>query len=216
MIYRYPARPLTLLFLRLKVSPNAISIGAIALSLSGLVLLVSGHGIWGISAFIMSYILDRCDGEVARGNKRESVLGLYLETLQSNVFYSSFFMGLGAYVYWQTNSAVALWLGATIAIFKLISRHADSTKGRLRQLHKVMENSRSIFGEESKFNLKREAFFFIIQSGGMNILALVCVLLGFAPYLLLFYTFALPILTILGIVISARELGEVILKGSKG
>jgi phosphatidylglycerophosphate synthase len=87
----------TWFFLKLKISATAVTI------LSGVVCIIGGYllaskSIWvamcGIICFHLYYILDHCDGEIARYNNESSVMGHFLDWYMHLVLDASIFLGL--------------------------------------------------------------------------------------------------------------------------
>ncbi len=82
---------------RTPLSPNQITIIASLVGLGGAVLLGLG-GYWacviGAALFVLSTILDGCDGEVARLKFRESAFGYHLDLVLDNVVYVGVFIGI--------------------------------------------------------------------------------------------------------------------------
>ena len=112
---------LTRLFIRLGVSPNAITIVSMLIGLLGAAFFADGSYELGIIAAILfqiSVVVDCCDGEVARLTFAESRFGQELDIIADNVVHMAIFAGIawGAYVTgpWQ-QSSLPLVLG-TIAV----------------------------------------------------------------------------------------------------
>ncbi len=82
---------------RTPLTPNQITIIASLVGIGGAVLLGLG-GYWacviGAALFVLSTILDGCDGEVARLKFRESEFGYHLDLVLDNVVYASVFTGI--------------------------------------------------------------------------------------------------------------------------
>ena len=111
----------TRLFIRLGVSPNAITIVSMLIGLLGAAFFASGSYQMGIIAallFQLSVVVDCCDGEVARLTFAESRFGQELDIIADNVVHMTIFAGIawGAYLMgpWQ-GSPLPLVLG-TIAV----------------------------------------------------------------------------------------------------
>lgn len=87
-VWRPIARPLTHLFVRLPLSPNAISVLCIATSIAGGVIAArgsyAGH-VLGMLIFFVASALDNVDGEVARLRLESSRLGGWLDTIGDDV-----------------------------------------------------------------------------------------------------------------------------------
>lgn len=109
---------LTRMFIKLGVSPNAITIISMLIGLLGAAFLAGGSyhlGIIGALLFQFSVIVDCCDGEVARLTFAESRFGQELDIIADNVVHMAIFAGVawGSYLVgpWE-NSVIPLVLGA--------------------------------------------------------------------------------------------------------
>jgi len=114
------ARPLTRMFLRSPLSPNAISVISSALSLSGCYVAAgpswSAHLI-GLLILLAGGVVDCCDGEVARLRHQGSDLGAWLDAIGDDLARIGLLLGLGYHiaprypdlpVEWVTWGSVAL------------------------------------------------------------------------------------------------------------
>ena len=109
---------LTRMFIKLGLSPNAITIISMLIGLMGAACLALGSyqlGIIGALLFQFSVIVDCCDGEVARMTFAESPFGQELDIIADNVVHMAIFAGIacGAYLAgpWQ-HSPLPIVLGA--------------------------------------------------------------------------------------------------------
>jgi phosphatidylglycerophosphate synthase len=94
---RHLSRPISVGLVRLGVSPNFVTAVATLVGLGGAVLLAStSHAarVLGASLFVVSTILDGCDGEVARLAFRCSDVGRRLDLLGDNVVNTAVFLAL--------------------------------------------------------------------------------------------------------------------------
>ena len=112
---------LTPFFIKLGISPNAITIISMLIGLGGAACFAVGSyklGIIGALLFQLSVIVDCCDGEVARLTFTESPFGQELDIIADNVVHMAIFAGIawGGYLQgpWQ-HSLLPLVLG-TVAI----------------------------------------------------------------------------------------------------
>lgn len=85
---KYLLRPfsgtLTRLFLLLGATPNEVTAMSFIAGLASVSMFLSGELMWGAAFFLLSYILDLSDGEVARATNTVSGRGAWLdETLDS-------------------------------------------------------------------------------------------------------------------------------------
>ena len=99
--YRPLARPLTRLFLRSPLSPNAISVLSIVLSLVGCAIASaaapSTHAL-GLALLVAGGIVDCNDGEVARLRLETSRAGAWLDAMGDDAARLALLLGLGSHV----------------------------------------------------------------------------------------------------------------------
>ncbi len=99
--YRPLARPLTHLFLRTPLSPNAISVISIALSLAGCAIAASASPTWhviGLAILVAGGITDCNDGEVARLRLQMSKAGAWLDAMGDDAARLALVAGIGIHV----------------------------------------------------------------------------------------------------------------------
>lgn len=99
--YRPLARPLTKLFLRSPLSPNAISVISIILSLAGCIVAMgpswSIH-VLGMALLVVGGIVDANDGEVARLRLEMSKAGAWLDAAGDDLARLALIVGVGGHV----------------------------------------------------------------------------------------------------------------------
>lgn len=151
-IYYPISYPLSFILFKLGLSANAVSILGIILSIIGGVFIFSGCILSGLLFLLVSYILDFCDGNIARVYRNhlhivdaeKQKLGLLLENLYANVSYFIFFISLGFYFFTQTNDIRVFLLAVFTYCVKIINRYTS--------LHVCVVNKeivRSIEGRDS-------------------------------------------------------------------
>lgn len=101
-INRAISNQLTRLLVRTPVTPNQITFASMGFGiLAGIFLSLGTYktGLWGILFFEIAYLLDNCDGDIARLKNMKSELGARLDILCDIVTDLAFFIGifLGAY-----------------------------------------------------------------------------------------------------------------------
>ena len=77
-----------------------------------------GDAFWDIAAgvlFVVTYILDNCDGEIARIKNQCSTFGMHYDTFVDWVVHTAFFAGLGYGVAERFDNDLWFWLGAVAA-----------------------------------------------------------------------------------------------------
>ena len=137
---RLVSRPLTLLFLRMRLSPNVITGVSMFIGLVAAVAFGVGSyaaGILGALLFQVSAIVDCCDGEVARLTFTESEVGARLDLLGDNAVHMAIFSGIawGQYLRQAPGdwSWVPLALGVAAILGNLLSLITVTRAAKLRQ-----------------------------------------------------------------------------------
>lgn len=112
------------LLLKTPVTPNQITV---AVTLIGILAgyLFSQYGFWpkvfGSLVFLLTSILDGCDGEVARAKRMTSKLGGWLDLWGDNVVHVAVFYGIGVGLYEDTGDLVYRQLGMLATAGTLVS-----------------------------------------------------------------------------------------------
>lgn len=78
------ARPLSLVFVALRVSPNQVTVLSLLTSLAGTALVATGdhaRATLGAGLVFLGLVLDHADGQVARRTGRSSLWGMYLDAV---------------------------------------------------------------------------------------------------------------------------------------
>ena len=128
-IYRRLARPITRLFLRLPLSPNAISVLAGTISLTGCALAAGpsyrAH-LLGLLVLLLGGVLDCTDGEVARLRLETSTTGAWLDAIGDDLSRLALIVAVGLHIApahptwpiaWLTAATVALTLASMLLIY---------------------------------------------------------------------------------------------------
>ena len=126
--YRPLARPLTRLFLHSPLSPNAISLISIALSLAGCAIAASASPRWhaiGLAILVVGGIVDANDGEVARLRLQMSKAGAWLDAMGDDLARLALVLGMGVHVArlhpdWPVMAITGAALAMTVAGLLLI------------------------------------------------------------------------------------------------
>ena len=97
---------------RTGITPNQVTLLALASGLLAAWEFFRGpdHWLHGALWFQLSYILDNCDGALARLTGRSSGFGSWLDTGVDLLVHMAFFAGLGAAVARQNSGAVWMWV----------------------------------------------------------------------------------------------------------
>jgi phosphatidylglycerophosphate synthase len=124
LVDRRISRALTRRLLPLGLTPNQITVGSILVGIAGgLLFATGGHGaaVAGASLFLLSTILDGCDGEIARLTFRESPLGARLDLIGDNLVHLVLFGGIALGLYTRTPDVHVAALGALLLTGVLLS-----------------------------------------------------------------------------------------------
>lgn len=113
--YRYASVFLTWVLIRTPASPNQITTFGIVISLAGCVLLAHSNswvGLLGCFLLHLGYLLDCCDGEVARYKSLSSQGGTYLDKSFHALVLPMLFLCSGVYYCYQMDAYGYIVLGA--------------------------------------------------------------------------------------------------------
>ncbi len=174
----------TRLFLKLRWTPNAITMVSMVIGLVAAGFFVSGS--WGFALigallFQLSVIIDCCDGEVARLTFSESKFGQELDIWADNVVHLAIFAGLacGAYLQgpWE-QTPLPLILGASAVLANVVSlllvNAARQLRTRQRDWRKLSERER----QKIDFMLGN------VANRDFSVIVLICAGLGFLHWFL--------------------------------
>ena len=106
---------LTPVLLRLQVTPNAITWASLAAGVLGGACFALGQQSWsvlGALLLVLAYVLDNCDGEVARIRNLSSAFGAKLDDVADWLIDGFFFLALGYGTAAASGESLWLWLGA--------------------------------------------------------------------------------------------------------
>ncbi len=118
---------LTREFLRFGISPTVGTLGMLGAGLAGAVLLPFG-GVWSVLAallFVLFYVLDCVDGEVARLRGIDSYFWSFPDFFIGAAVMAAFHLSLGIYVYLLSGIAWALLAGAALALALFLKKFMD-------------------------------------------------------------------------------------------
>lgn len=122
-LIRHLSYRLTPVLLRWPITPNQITVASLLLGLVGAGLFMAG--LWFVDVIggillVASYILDNCDGEVARIKELSSEFGARLDDIVDSVVDTCFFAALGYGTAQVTGNNIWLWLGVAAAAGAII------------------------------------------------------------------------------------------------
>jgi phosphatidylglycerophosphate synthase len=119
---RHLAKPLLAVLMRLPVTPNQVTAASLACGLgAGACFAFPGHEGAGAALLIACYLLDNCDGDIARAKGLSSRFGHYFDSVNDWLVDSAFFAGLGVGTATTTGDRLWLWLGLAAAAGATIS-----------------------------------------------------------------------------------------------
>lgn len=142
------------ILLRTSIVPNQITVGVTLLGiLAGALMARTGQGpkIAGAFLFLLTSILDGCDGEIARARNMTSKLGGWLDLLGDNVVHIAVFWGLGVGLYRDTGYDLYLNLGgwavfgtlmsASLVVWQMVRKNQSSFTSVVGDIHKAVKMS---------------------------------------------------------------------------
>ena len=135
--YRYFSTPFTYIFVKLGISPNAITISSFFLCLAGFYFLAKGTYLdilISMLFFVLFKTMDMSDGEVARIQNSPSIEGMYFDRISHYIFSLSIGIGFGIGLTKLYNNEIYLLLGFIFALaFMLEFAMKDLLKFFLRE-----------------------------------------------------------------------------------
>lgn len=123
-LVRHLSNRLSPLLLRLPVTPNQVTAVSLAAGLGGAACFVLGGrpaALTGAVLLIVSYILDNCDGDIARAKRLFSRFGHYFDSVADWLVDAVFFVCLGIGTAAQRGGSLWLWLGLAAATGATVS-----------------------------------------------------------------------------------------------
>lgn len=116
--------PISRLLMPLGVTPNAVTLVTLLLSMvSGVAYAQGGYGWMVLGGFLAWFtsVLDGTDGEIARLTYRESDFGCWLEAVCDHLFYVIVFAGIAVGLYRTTGDFLYLYTGALFEFGAILS-----------------------------------------------------------------------------------------------
>lgn len=117
-LIRLFSRPVTGLLARLPVSANQVTAASLVLGLGAAWAAAEATQARAIAAGLLmtgAYVLDNCDGEIARLKNQCSRFGMYFDSFVDWLVHTAFFWALGVGVAAATGEAFWNWLGLAAA-----------------------------------------------------------------------------------------------------
>jgi len=119
LVDRRISRLLTRLLLPTGASPNQVTVASIGLGIIASLLFASGEArlqFGGALLFLLSTIVDGCDGEIARLTFRESRFGAHLDVVGDNLVHLFLFTGIAVGIHRQAPDGGIVALGALLLL----------------------------------------------------------------------------------------------------
>ena len=113
-LIRHLSKPVSKILIGLPTTPNQITSASLIYGVIGCLFLISSkfeHQLIGSLLFLVAYVLDNCDGEVARHKNLTSEFGEKYDTFVDWIVHACFFAALGFAVSQDTGRDLWLWLG---------------------------------------------------------------------------------------------------------
>ena len=175
---------LTRLFLKLRWTPNTITLVSMVVGLVAAGFFIPGsweYALIGALVFQLSVIIDCCDGEVARLTFSESKFGQELDIWADNIVHIAIFAGIacGAYLQgpWE-QTLLPLILGASAVLANVVSLLLVNVA---RQLRSNLHDWRRLTERERK---KIEFMLGNVANRDFSIVVLICAGVGFLHWFL--------------------------------
>ena len=184
--YRVFSIYITKIFLILGLKPNFITLFGFLLGIMGGYMYIKGYFLLGSIFFVIFYIFDNVDGEIARYRKSSSKFGAWLDTVAGHLLYPYFFLALGLGIFFQTEIHWYIVLGAVAAIAKLIERSVPSIP--ISSDSQQLLKNRDDFSKSESFLLQKKEL--LSHIGKFPVLfptCILCVLLGRGDWFLWFF-----------------------------
>ena len=123
-LVRHISNALSPALIRLPVTPNQITATSILLGLASAQALLMNTPQWDLACGVLltiSYILDNCDGDVARAKKLSSKFGAFLDTFGDWLVHAVLFTALGIAATERSGDEIWMWFGTAAAIGSTIN-----------------------------------------------------------------------------------------------
>lgn len=149
LIARRLSRAVTQRLIRTRVRPNHVTLVSGAVGICGALLLAQplvGWQVCGSLLFLLSTVIDGCDGELARLTFQESAFGAKLDVTMDNVVHGVLFPAIALGLYRQHQHVLYLILGAlalggvflSMWVFLPHVLRSDSSRTRETRLHESL------------------------------------------------------------------------------
>lgn len=195
---RWCSHYLTRTLARWPVTPNQVTLVNFGIGLGALAALAAGSWwamLWGAVGLELFYLLDNCDGELARFRGATSVLGQRLDTLVDTVIHVGLFPAIAVGLVRQGASPSLLTIGSLGAAAVLIIYGLTIVQEERRLAAMPSPNSVAFPGWHDFKNRMRTDY---------AVLVVVCAVTGWLPVLLRVSVIGAGVLTVAMVVHAAR------------
>ena len=166
-IIRHLSARVTPFLIKTPIRANHITLISILLGLAAGAMFAIGEfatTLYASIVFFLVYLLDHCDGEVARAKNQASNFGKYFDTFGDWISHTAFFIGLGYGTYTTSNNHFWLWMGLTAAlgatINYIISIYLSSLKEQEKYLSTVNKKNKEDYRQQPKTRIEVALFIF--------------------------------------------------------
>ncbi len=144
-LVRHISKKTTVVLLKTPLTPNQLTFLSLISGLAAALLFSVGNYKYDITAailFIISYIFDNCDGEIARAKGNTSEFGRKFDDISDWLVHAAVFFGIGHGAESQTGNGIWWWfgmaasIGATVNYF--IVKFLDRNKSDKHQVQKKL------------------------------------------------------------------------------
>lgn len=151
---------ITYLMIRLKLTPNQVTILTLIVGIVGGILIATGDKIYWLLGFLLLYfgvILDAVDGELARLYHKVGELGRYLDLFVGYILHKYILLTISIGIYVQSDEILALILGTLCIIF--ISLSAENNLYKWMITYEYLAKSKTTLNlAESKYGDNTNTF----------------------------------------------------------
>lgn len=149
-LYRLFSYPISYILNQLHFTANGVSIVSIIITILSGIILVTYSPIVGLSGLIVAYILDFCDGNIARFSEhirpnsrtsRSRIVGIILENLNTNISTITFVSALGLYISYSTGSMYSVLISILYISVFFLYRYTYMHYQSLVKVHSELNNA---------------------------------------------------------------------------
>ena len=118
-LIRNLSKLVTPVFARFPITANHITSASLVSGLAAAWCVTKGIAVWDAAAgilFVITYILDNCDGEIARIKKQCTTFGMQFDSFVDWVVHTALFAGLGIGAAARFGNDLLFWLGVVASV----------------------------------------------------------------------------------------------------